>query len=312
MQFVANTPLSESPLAPDVLAKQATDILVAHQYVSISLLQRRLRIGYTPTLHLLDDLERRGVVTPPDESGRRNLMLGFVREPGAAHALDRETEFECWALEPFSGCDGGDPGNGAAPSIWLFGIEHGASSSEGGTSDGQPEDEKYSITTQMLFKYNQNAFRLFAAIQGEAAADYRSFAERHQPWVEGSKGYFKGNLYPYACHSESSWSPEAQAFTGYPDKATYLRWCDEHRLPRIKQWVDQHSPRLFIGVGITYNLPMEEYRFEVNGHLKRILYAQLNGKTLVVIPHLSGTPHGINGSESATIAGTFIAGLLKR
>jgi len=58
---------------PDDLSR-ATDIVRTHQRATASLLQRRLTIGYLQADHLLDQLEQSGVITPPDEPGKRRVL----------------------------------------------------------------------------------------------------------------------------------------------------------------------------------------------------------------------------------------------
>jgi S-DNA-T family DNA segregation ATPase FtsK/SpoIIIE len=61
---------------PEMYAK-ARDILISAQAVSVSLLQRQMKIGYGVALLLMDALERNGVVTPLNEDGCRTLMLPY-------------------------------------------------------------------------------------------------------------------------------------------------------------------------------------------------------------------------------------------
>jgi len=58
----------------DHLLGQAIDLVQQHQRASASLLQRRLRIGYSKAAQLIDLLEQQGVVGPP-EGGRSREVL---------------------------------------------------------------------------------------------------------------------------------------------------------------------------------------------------------------------------------------------
>ena len=220
--------------------------------------------------------------------------------------------------QEFDGCDGGDPGSPTSPTIWIFGIEHGTYRSPATFESSQNHtDDGYTIQTQLTYPYNQKAFKLLAVINGLSIEDYRVFAEKTQPFVKGSKGYFKGNLYPYACRSVSEWTPEAELETGMT-KIEYKQWCNQHHIPAIKKWVDQYQPKVFIGVGNSNrtdfsqavfgnNVNFETHQFTVGTQTKKIFYAKVDGRRLVVIPHLSGGKNGLNSHESVRVAGKFIA-----
>ena len=66
----------------DDLLPQVIDLVLREQRASISLLQRKLRIGYTRGARLMDILERHGVVGPQPSGGRAREVF-----PGAARAL---------------------------------------------------------------------------------------------------------------------------------------------------------------------------------------------------------------------------------
>ena len=57
----------------DELYEEAKRIVVHHQQGSISLLQRRLKIGYSRAARLIDEMEEEGVVGPPDGSKPRQV-----------------------------------------------------------------------------------------------------------------------------------------------------------------------------------------------------------------------------------------------
>lgn len=59
----------------DALFADAIDLVVRTGQASISLLQRRFRIGYTRAARLIDDLERRGVVGPFEGSKPREVLV---------------------------------------------------------------------------------------------------------------------------------------------------------------------------------------------------------------------------------------------
>ncbi len=67
----------EDELLPDVI-----DLVLRENRASISLLQRKLRIGYTRAARLMDILEEKEVVGPQPPGGKAREVF-----PSAAHAL---------------------------------------------------------------------------------------------------------------------------------------------------------------------------------------------------------------------------------
>jgi S-DNA-T family DNA segregation ATPase FtsK/SpoIIIE len=60
----------------DELLSKAIDIVQEHQRASISMLQRRLRIGYSRAARLIDTMERQGIIGPdPGGSRSREVLL---------------------------------------------------------------------------------------------------------------------------------------------------------------------------------------------------------------------------------------------
>ena len=66
----------------DPLLDKAIEIVVGTQTASVSLLQRRLRVGYTRAGRLIDMLERRGIISGYEGSKPRHVLI-------EAHDLDR-------------------------------------------------------------------------------------------------------------------------------------------------------------------------------------------------------------------------------
>ncbi len=64
----------------DELFHEAAKLVVRHQQGSISLLQRRLKVGYARAARLIDELEAAGVVGPFDGSKARDVLLGDEEE----------------------------------------------------------------------------------------------------------------------------------------------------------------------------------------------------------------------------------------
>jgi S-DNA-T family DNA segregation ATPase FtsK/SpoIIIE len=60
----------------DPLLDRAIEIVVQTQTASVSLLQRRLRVGYTRAGRLVDMLERRGIISGYEGSKPRRVLIG--------------------------------------------------------------------------------------------------------------------------------------------------------------------------------------------------------------------------------------------
>ncbi|HEX2076567.1 MAG TPA: DNA translocase FtsK [Longimicrobium sp.] len=67
----------EEPGERDKLFRQAAELCIQHQGGSTSLLQRRLRIGYGRAARVMDQLEKAGVLGPPDGSKPRDVLVDF-------------------------------------------------------------------------------------------------------------------------------------------------------------------------------------------------------------------------------------------
>jgi S-DNA-T family DNA segregation ATPase FtsK/SpoIIIE len=59
----------------DPLLDRAIEVVVHAQTASVSLLQRRLRVGYTRAGRLIDMLERRGIISPYEGSKPRKVLI---------------------------------------------------------------------------------------------------------------------------------------------------------------------------------------------------------------------------------------------
>ncbi|MSY60565.1 MAG: DNA translocase FtsK [Actinobacteria bacterium] len=60
----------------DALLDRAIEVVIAAQTASVSLLQRRLRVGYTRAGRLIDMLERRGIISAYEGSKPRTVLIG--------------------------------------------------------------------------------------------------------------------------------------------------------------------------------------------------------------------------------------------
>ncbi len=69
----------------DPLLEKAIEVVVQTQTASVSLLQRRLRVGYTRAGRLIDMLERRGIISGYEGSKPRRVLAGSSEVDSAAH-----------------------------------------------------------------------------------------------------------------------------------------------------------------------------------------------------------------------------------
>ncbi|HYN19962.1 MAG TPA: DNA translocase FtsK, partial [Thermoanaerobaculia bacterium] len=59
----------------DELFLAAARVVVEHDQGSTSLLQRRLKVGYSRAARILDQLEQAGIVGPPDGTKPRDVLI---------------------------------------------------------------------------------------------------------------------------------------------------------------------------------------------------------------------------------------------
>ena len=162
---------------------------------------------------------------------------------------------------------------------------------------------------------------LLAAISGRPARSWLEFAHEVQPFVRNSKGYFKGNLYPYPCVKGKRWSMELERERGMT-AIEYRAWCDVHRPPVIKSWVDEYQPRLFLGFGSAVArqfsrcyfgeaVPMNAYKLTMSkGQAKRLRHARRGGCNLVVLSDPSSGYNALDTDESIERLGQMIRDLV--
>lgn len=64
----------------DELYDEAVQLVVEMQTASVSMLQRRFRVGYTRAARLIDAMEMNGVVGPYEGSKPREVLINDVQE----------------------------------------------------------------------------------------------------------------------------------------------------------------------------------------------------------------------------------------
>lgn len=220
-----------------------------------------------------------------------------------------------------STCDGGDPGSPENRSVWLLGIEPGWSLADQALEETEDESAAeryrlYPVDMQLGWPFNRNAFKLLSALQGGAPEDYRSFAEAAQPFVRGSTGYFKANLFPVPFNNVGDWNKSAIDETGFATKEEYRSWVRDCRIPVLRQWIEQCRPRLIIGCGLTcaddYLRAVgvadgwQVHQFEVNGYVKKVITTEAGIVPMAIVPHLSGGPNSLNSYEAIRSAANLI------
>ena len=66
---------SKGASAGDILFNQAVEVVLENNAASISILQRRLGIGYPRAARLVDELEKKKIIGPPDGSKPRKILI---------------------------------------------------------------------------------------------------------------------------------------------------------------------------------------------------------------------------------------------
>ena len=73
----------------DAEVHEAAEIVIQAGKASASLLQRRMRVGYAKAARLIDMLEEKGIVGPPDGARPRQILVDSV---GEINGGDSESE----------------------------------------------------------------------------------------------------------------------------------------------------------------------------------------------------------------------------
>ncbi|HVW91930.1 MAG TPA: DNA translocase FtsK, partial [Devosia sp.] len=60
----------------DELYDKAVNIVLSDKKASTSYVQRRLAIGYNKAASLIERMEKEGVISPPNHSGKREILVG--------------------------------------------------------------------------------------------------------------------------------------------------------------------------------------------------------------------------------------------
>jgi len=178
--------------------------------------------------------------------------------------MENSVKFRKWASS-YSGCDGGDIGNQNKKSKWVCGIEWGGGHDPDHLEniiqleELTPPKGYDSWSENLSYIFNWQVMKLLSVIEGNNVSQYKEFAELKEPFVEGSSGYFKMNLYPIAFKNTSHdlWQQKFASVTGFEMKQDYLDWCNSNRFPQIRNWASTYQPEIVICLGKTYK---EEFK----------------------------------------------------
>ena len=66
--------IGDSGVELDALYEQAKEVVLTDKKTSISYLQRKLQIGYNRSANIIDQLEKTGVLSPPNNKGNRDIL----------------------------------------------------------------------------------------------------------------------------------------------------------------------------------------------------------------------------------------------
>ena len=64
----------------DAMLNDAIQVVLDMGKASTSLLQRRLRVGYARAARIMEEMEERGIVGPPDGSRPREILISSLDE----------------------------------------------------------------------------------------------------------------------------------------------------------------------------------------------------------------------------------------
>ena len=64
--------------------------MLRHRKVSTSYIHSRLSVGYNKAASLVERMEKEGVVSPPNHSGKREILIGNGVDRGAFEDLSEE------------------------------------------------------------------------------------------------------------------------------------------------------------------------------------------------------------------------------
>ncbi|MEL5848969.1 MAG: hypothetical protein U7M05_06330 [Candidatus Igneacidithiobacillus chanchocoensis] len=237
-----------------------------------------------------------------------------------------QEKFSLWA-SGFSGCDGGDLGSPESPSIWVCGIEWGGELSydwlknelDNYCDQSLPSKGYTSEDENTAYRYNVNTVKLLCSIDGSDASNYRDFSIKKRPFVSGSTGYFKMNLYPirFKGHSTDRWAVWINELTGFSNKMEYHNWCRKNRFKLFRKLTEIHRPKLVLCFGKSY---INDFRSAFCSDNEEWLHEPIEHRTLswvrtkntvVAVCPFPTSPYGLNSNLLLNSFGKRIREIMK-
>jgi hypothetical protein len=229
-------------------------------------------------------------------------------------------KFIAWA-NSFSGCDGGN----LEGAFWFCGIEYGGNKDPSHlnltpiTVPGHVDDE-WRDKSFLKSRYNQNLVKLYKAILSSSEST-KQFSKKHKIFGKTSNE-FKVNLYPinFPDDGVDNWTEVHYNLTGLLTKRLYQAWCQLHRFQRIREWVEQYSPKVIVCTGSSY---FREFLMAFSGPEsvfkhntvnltgnRKLKWVQSNAdKTIVFVTPFLGNRHGLNSNRLLSLCGKKIASI---
>ncbi len=72
--------IGKSDSGTDVLYDEAVAFVIESRKASISSVQRRLKVGYNRAARMIDDMEKAGIISPPEHNGTRTVLAPAIIE----------------------------------------------------------------------------------------------------------------------------------------------------------------------------------------------------------------------------------------
>lgn len=235
--------------------------------------------------------------------------------------ISAEPAFQSWATG-YSGCDGGN----IFGRIWFCGIEFGGGHTRGSLAFSDvstpPSIHPENLDSKLRYQYNQKVAKLYTVIRNYRISKWRKVARDHALFSESSN-IFKMNLYPVAFQRDADelWEPWLFELTGLPTKSIYRAWCQLHRFPEIKRWLEYSNPRLIVATGLSYadhfnfafagnEAAYHSFEHEEKVEGRRYLWRLINNeKTLLAVVPFLGGASGLNSDVQLIAIGQRLQGL---
>ena len=165
----ASLDLGDKQEETDELLRDAIEVVVNAEQASVSMLQRRFRIGYNRAARLVDMMEERGIVGPADGSRPRKVFLtreGLAELDQAAQRLQEDGEISSRDPEEPAPWEAGQPFEGEEEQASFLSRE----TEPAGEATALQEEEGY-LSRQQAHQAEEDRQEPAWNPQGEAAGD---------------------------------------------------------------------------------------------------------------------------------------------